>query len=163
MTSLHPPLPQWATERGYTPGAARAVIAAAKRKAATPPVIARLLEEGKRQRAELEAQGRDAAAVARIQATVERKLAAIGYVHDAALRARKLGALADWLSDPETREILDRTAAVTKPRTYHHQRQIPSWVPDYMVEGYRAKAKHDGEIAAAHWARGLKHEAEAEA
>jgi hypothetical protein len=101
------------------------------------------------------------AATARIHARVERKLAAIGSSSSPALRARKLGELADWLSDPETREILDRMAS-TKPLAHQRKiRQIPSWVPDYMADGYCAKMKRDGEFAAAAWARGLKHETEA--
>ena len=142
-----------------TANAIRCADARARRKAATPADVAELLAEGKRQRAELERQARDAAALSRVQAYVRRRMDEIEDTARPEARASKLGALADYLSRAEIQDLIKRTKENHAVMRRICRIEVPAWVREEDAPAFRAEYMARGGFAAAKLARRLKAEA----
>ena len=129
-----------------------------------PPEVAAILDEGARQRAAMEAQIRDAAALARVQKRIRNSLKAIERTGSPHSRAQMLGKLADWMSSNEVQSLLERALTLPKmrrPRKAADSIEVPAWVPEKYAARDRRHARSYGEFAAAAMARQLKAEAAA--
>jgi len=130
-------------------------------KHARAPDLVALVEQGKAERAELEQMASDVAAVARIQAQAERKLAHIRAIKNPALRAQYLGKLADWLAREETQDVLLRAslrAPMAPGRPAKRRGRVPAWVPSDLAVIYRREAHARSEFSAAALVRQIKRE-----
>ena len=130
-------------------------------KHARAPDLVAIVEQGKAERADLEQMASDVAAVARIQAQAERKMAQIRAIKSPTARAHYLGKLADWLASEKTQEVIMRAscgAPMGRGRPRESRRRVPSWVPADLAVIYRREAKAHSEFSAAALVRQLKRE-----
>ncbi len=142
-----------------SPAAIRARAARERRKAATPPDVHALIERGRQERAELERQARDVAALGRLLSEIDARWARIKSAASVVTRARMLGDLADFLADEDRQELLNRTRSIG-PVVRVPRMPCPPWVPADMQDAYRRRSHLVGEIAAASEFRKIKREAE---
>jgi hypothetical protein len=139
--------------------AVKAALYRERLKQATPPDVAAMLERGRRERLELQRRANAVRSLARIEATVARKIIHIQSVKQPSIRARLLGDLADWII--EHREALADDFGLEAVLAAHKRRRVvPAWVPEALVFDYLNPELTEFE-AAAH-VRKMKREAAGE-